>query len=54
MHRSFTAGTVVTLTKNPSMGSTLGHWDLCDNVSGATCTVTMYQPRLVAAYFGYP
>ncbi len=51
---SFTAGTAVTLTKNPSPGSTLGHWDGCPSVSGATCTVTMDQPRLVGAFFGYP
>ncbi len=51
---SFAAGTAVTLTKNPSPGSTLGHWNGCDNVGGATCTVTMNRPYFIGAYFGYP
>jgi hypothetical protein len=48
---AYEVGTVVTLTATPSTGSNFTGWAGCDNVSGATCTVTMNAARTVTATF---
>jgi alpha-tubulin suppressor-like RCC1 family protein len=46
---TYTIGTVVTLTANPSV--VLTGWTGCDTASGATCTVTMGAAKSVSAAF---
>jgi hypothetical protein len=47
----FVAGTVVTLTASPALGSLFTGWSGCDAVSGSTCTVAMSATRSVSAGF---
>ena len=47
----YISGTSVTLTANPSSGSTFNNWSGCDSTSGNTCTVTMDQDKTVRATF---
>jgi hypothetical protein len=48
---NYAAGTVVTLTAQPAVGSQLVRWAGCDTVSGTTCTVTMDAAKWVTATF---
>ena len=49
--RSFSAGTVVTITATTNTGYDFGSWTGCDSTSGATCTVTMNAAKTVRATF---
>ena len=49
--RSFSAGTVVTVTATPNSTHNFGSWTGCDSTSGATCTVTMNAAKTVRATF---
>ncbi|MGM9319393.1 fibronectin type III domain-containing protein [Deinococcus aquaticus] len=44
-------GKAVTLTAAPASGWRLDHWTGCDTATGATCTVTTTDARLVQPYF---
>jgi hypothetical protein len=48
---SYLAGTSVTLTATPALGSIFMEWRGCDAVSGARCTVTMNRQQSVTASF---
>ncbi|MBK8011311.1 MAG: InlB B-repeat-containing protein [Deltaproteobacteria bacterium] len=50
--KNYAAGTSVTLTAQPSAGSTFGGWTgNCSRISGTLCVVEMDQPRSVSATF---
>ena len=49
--RTFTGGTVVTMTSTAGEGSTFAGWNGCDTVNGNDCTVTMNGERDVTAAF---
>jgi alpha-tubulin suppressor-like RCC1 family protein len=44
-------GTAITLTAAPAADSIFSGWTGCDSTSGATCTLTMGNPRSVTAAF---
>ena len=47
----YPSGTTVTLTATPASGSVFAGWSGCDEVSGASCTVTMNAAASVTARF---
>jgi hypothetical protein len=44
-------GSTITLTANPAGGATFLRFEGCDSTSGATCSVSMTEPRVVVGYF---
>jgi hypothetical protein len=48
---NYPAGTVVTLTAEPAVGSAPVEWAGCESVSGTTCIVTMDAAKSVTATF---
>lgn len=49
--QSYLAGTSVTLTATPNLGSLLIGWQGCDTASGRTCRVLVGSERSVTAHF---
>ena len=48
---SYDYGTIVTITAQPTTGSTFFAWTGCDSTVGNTCTVTMNSAKSVTAVF---
>ncbi len=49
--QTFTSGTIITLTANPTAPSSTGTWPVCPSASGSTCTVDLSGNTTVTVAF---